>query len=139
MKRLWALFALGTGLAWHIFSWPVRIFLLRGLARFRQQYVAEGLVPISSHHRARLVEISGCTSCGLCDVVAPSMDPPLSMQVAAFSRSGPDFHHTAADLVALRHGHWQRVERLCPAAIDIRKVEEYVQEGARQMQAAKNG
>jgi len=61
----------------------------RGIARFRENYVHEGLPPRTTTGRALVPHASRCTSCGFCDGHCPLLVDPHHAETAAAPFMGP--------------------------------------------------
>jgi hypothetical protein len=116
--------------AWRL-SWGVG---RAGLARFRENYAADGLTAVSPEQRSEMREFGRCIACGRCN----RGDGPLIVAsrgrfqgtmglVLAASRSMPDYAAAAQVLAYLNDDDLQRKEALCPTRVPLRRLAAFVQ------------
>jgi len=104
-----------------------------GLAAFRAQYAADALPPVSAQERADMPAFGRCIACGLCDRgeaerIAASGGAYAGVMgvVLAGSRSMPEFGAAALGFRHLSPEVLAEKERLCPTAVPIRRIAEFV-------------
>lgn len=122
-----------ANLAWHAIRhftrklWPFRSRF--GLARFRSNYIREGLPPFVPAHRQLAAELGKCTLCGHCDDVCPLLSGthaanflgPMSFVVSGL-RAGPQLSDIQATLDTMRGvdcTSCQACVQVCPEHISI--------------------
>jgi heterodisulfide reductase subunit C len=120
-----------TYLAWRaLVAHPLkRLFRQRGTAldRFREAYVAEGLVPTRPEDRAIGEAASACIACGLCETGCALADatPPvraLGLHAAfrLYSRSAAELPLATEALAAC--ARCEGCDALCPTGVPISRV-----------------
>ena len=113
-----------------------------GLARFKANYVGEGLPPARPAYR-ELAHLPGrCTGCGVCDETCPILmgevdderlerfEGPMALIVSA-ARAAPHLADARADLEVLRSevcAACRACDRRCPERIPISAVAEQLLE-----------
>jgi hypothetical protein len=131
--RLKALFLLALAL--------LKTLLLRaltrrvdGIARFRENYDADGLPPVTVEERADFADFERCVACGLCDRgeaarIARSGGAYRGVMalVIAGSRSMPEFRAAAYGFRFVPTEVLAEKERICPVRIPFRKVAAFVE------------
>jgi hypothetical protein len=108
-----------------------------GLARFRENYAADGLAPVTAEERARMPEFGRCIACGLCDRgegeriarSAGAYRGVMELMLAA-SRSMPDFGAAALAFSFVPDEVLADKERVCPTAVPMRAVARFVRDKA---------
>ena len=92
-----------------------------GYERFKENYMGEGIIPITPEERDLLPAFSGCIHCSLCALACPNVDAlreagimiaPYQLAVT-FSRSIPDFLY-ARDFLK----DWTHCDE-CPGCVDV--------------------
>lgn len=131
----------GRVLALFVLAWSLlRAFVRRlfakapgGIARFRRNYEAEGLPPVSEAERPMLPAFSRCIGCGRCDVgEGPRMAasrgryPGLMAVVLASSRSMPDFDAAALALDHVPADVLRQKETVCPTGVPFVALARFV-------------
>jgi len=108
-----------------------------GIAKFRENYDADGLPPVTAEERAGFAEFERCVACGLCDRgeagrIARSGGAYRGVMalVIAGSRSMPEFRAAAYGFRFVPSEVLAEKERLCPVRIPFRKVARFVEEKA---------
>ncbi|MBI5528072.1 MAG: hypothetical protein HY897_17205 [Deltaproteobacteria bacterium] len=109
-----------------------------GRRRFDENFRADGLLPYTAEHAARLPLYETCLNCGLCDAACASVArppptahrlPPLqpSLIPVMASRAQPLFR-ASAELAAfyLACGECKKCEEACPNGIPIREMAKMV-------------
>jgi hypothetical protein len=137
LKAIWLL-------VWALVRTVARVLFGRrpdGIARFRENYDADRLPPVSPGERADLGDFGRCIACGLCDRgeaerIAQSDGEyrgVMALMLAA-SRSMPDFlaasrafRHVSDEVLA-------RKEALCPTEVPMRRIARFVTEKARELE-----
>jgi hypothetical protein len=104
-----------------------------GLAAFRAQYAADALPPVSAEERAQMPAFGRCLACGLCDRgeaerirASGGSYSGVMVLVLAGSRSMPDFGAAAVGFRCLSSDVLAEKERICPAAVPIRQISDFV-------------
>jgi len=130
--------------AWLLLAWAlVKTLLLGifrrqgGLARFRENYDADGLPPVTPDERAQLTAFQRCVACGLCDRgesarIARSGGAYRGVMalVIAGSRSMPEFRAAAYGFKFVPNDVLAEKERLCPVRIPFRRIADFVRDKA---------
>ena len=105
----------------------------RGLAAFRRQYAADALPPVSAEERAQMPAFGRCIACGLCDrgeaeriAASGGAYPGVMGLVLAGARSMPDFRAAAVGFRWVPAAVLAEKERVCPAAVPIGRIAEFV-------------
>lgn len=108
-----------------------------GIARFRENYDADGLPAVTPDERARLTDFQRCVACGLCDRgeagrIARSGGAYRGVMalVIAGSRSMPEFRAAAYGFKFVPDEVLADKERLCPARIPFRQIAAFVRDKA---------
>lgn len=134
--RVKALFLLGLAL---LKTLVVRLFTRGGdgIAKFRENYDADGLPPVSVEERAHMHEFQRCVACGLCDRgeagrIARSGGAYRGVMalVVAGSRSMPEFRAAAYGFDFVPDEVLADKERICPVRIPFRRVAAFVRDKA---------
>jgi hypothetical protein len=134
--RVKALFLLGLAL---VKTLLVRFFSrgYDGIARFRENYDADGLPPVTREERAGMNEFQRCVACGLCDRgeaarIARSGGAYRGVMalVVAGSRSMPEFRAAAYGFSFVPDDVLADKERICPVRIPFRRVAAFVRDKA---------
>ncbi len=155
LKRLHALFDLAIRFNLHLlgrlFDRLARLAGVKprdGYARFRRNYLEDGLLEITPEERDRLPEFSRCIHCGLCGTACPNLerldqsrllsDPHLL--AVAFSRSIPDFLY-ARDFMEQWQGCGDCAECLnvCPTQVPLWDIARYIDRLLQAEQELKGG
>lgn len=135
MTQLWAIWLLAWALLKTSLSWPLRRG--RGPAYFRENYAAEGLLPVAPDVHTLLIRAGACTACGRCDrVTAEGGGVPLSQLVRGWTRSLPDAPLAAAEFARYSSEEMDRAEALCPMGVPIADLRVMVDRQAAQMTAS---
>lgn len=130
--RIKAWFLLGLAL--------IKVLLLRaisskpnGIAKFRENYDADGLPPVTLKERRDFAAFERCVACGLCDRgesgrIAKSGGAYRGVMalVIAGSRSMPEFRAAAYGFRFVPDEVLAEKERVCPVRIPFRKVAAFV-------------
>lgn len=111
-----------------------------GIARFRENYDADRLPPVTPAERAELAEFGRCIACGLCDRgegarIAASgghYRGVMALMLAA-SRSMPDFHAAQIAFAHVPDEVLAEKERLCPTRVPMRKIARFVRDKAEEL------
>jgi len=130
-------------LAWALLRTVVRRTFgkrIDGIARFRENYDADRLPPVSPDEREELCEFGRCIACGLCDRgeaarVAASggrYRGVMPLMLAA-SRSMPDFHAAAMSFSHVPDEVLAEKERICPTRVPMRKIARFVRAKAEEL------
>ena len=113
------------------------MFRRGGLVRFRENYDADGLPPVTPEERERLVAFQRCTTCGLCDRgeatrIARSGGAYRGVMalVIAGSRSMPEFRAAAYGFKFVPREVLAEKELICPVRIPFREVADFVRDKA---------
>jgi hypothetical protein len=108
-----------------------------GIAKFRANYDADGLPPVTLEERQGFAAFERCVACGLCDRgesarIARSGGAYRGVMalVIAGSRSMPEFRAAAYGFSFVPEQVLAEKERLCPVRIPFRKVAEFVRSKA---------
>jgi hypothetical protein len=108
-----------------------------GIAKFRENYDADGLPPVTPAERAGMNAFQRCVACGLCDRgeaqrIARSGGAYRGVMalVIAGSRSMPEFRAAAYGFSFVPDDVLADKERLCPVRIPFRKVAAFVRDKA---------
>jgi hypothetical protein len=134
--RIKALFLLALAL---VKTLIVRFFTRGGdgIARFRENYDADGLPPVTAEERANLVSFQRCIACGLCDRgeaarIARSGGAYRGVMalVVAGSRSMPEFRAAAYGFEFVADEVLAQKESICPVRIPFRQIARFVREKA---------
>ena len=133
--RIKALFLLGLAL---IKTLVVRFFSRgNGIARFRENYDADGLPPVTPEERENFASFQRCIACGLCDRgeagrIAGSGGAYRGVMglVVAGSRSMPEFRAAAYGFDFVPDDVLAEKERICPVRIPFRRVARFVRDKA---------
>jgi hypothetical protein len=134
--RIKAMFLLGVAL--------LKTLLLRfftrgsdGIARFRENYDADGLPPVTAEEREHLVTFQRCIACGLCDRgeagrIARSGGAYRGVMalVVAGSRSMPEFRAAAYGFDFVPDAVLAEKESICPVRIPFRRIARFVRDKA---------
>jgi hypothetical protein len=104
-----------------------------GLARFRENYAADGLTALSADEREQMRAFGRCIACGRCDrgdserVLSSAGHYRSTMGlVLAASRSMPDFRAAVAGFEHLDEAALAAKERLCPTGVPLRAIARFV-------------
>lgn len=133
--RVKALFLLGFAL---LKTLVVRFFSRgNGIAKFRENYDADGLPPVTPEERAGMNDFQRCVACGLCDRgeaqrIARSGGAYRGVMalVVSGSRSMPEFRAAAYGFSFVPDEVLAEKERLCPVRIPFRRVAAFVRDKA---------
>jgi len=134
--RVKALFLLGLAL---LKTLVIRFFSRGhdGIAKFRENYDADGLPPVTPEERAGMNDFQRCVACGLCDRgeaqrIARSGGAYRGVMalVVAGSRSMPEFRAAAYGFSFVPEDVLADKERLCPVRIPFRRVAAFVRDKA---------
>jgi len=132
-KQLYAIINLGWHFALHILELIFRFLGKKapGMDKFRENYGAEGLSPLSRANRENLFLLSGCIGCGLCRMTlnlhppagAPLSDPEslsicLVRSLSDTRAARDSFQLAPASLSGISH---------CPRGISIAGVYDFLQ------------
>lgn len=135
--------------AFFLLAWAlVRTILRRaferrteGIAKFRENYDADRLPPVSAEEREELGEFGRCVACGLCDrgeagrirASGGRYRGVMPLMLAA-SRSMPDFQAAAIGFGYVPAEALADKERICPARVPMQKIARFVQDKARELE-----
>jgi hypothetical protein len=104
-----------------------------GIARFRENYDADGLPPVTPEERTRMVAFQRCVACGICDRgesgrIAKSGGAYRGVMalVISGSRSMPEFRAAAYGFQFVPTEVLAEKERVCPVRIPFREIAEFV-------------
>jgi hypothetical protein len=134
--RIKALFLLGLAL---LKTLVVRFFSrgADGITRFRENYDADGLPPVTPQERESIVSFQRCIACGLCDRgeaarIARSGGAYRGVMalVVAGSRSMPEFRAAAYGFDFVPDEVLAEKERVCPVRIPFRRIARFVRDKA---------
>jgi len=132
-KQLYAIINLGWHFALHIIELIFRFLGKKapGMAKFRENYGAEGLSPLSRANRENLFLLSGCIGCGLCRMTlnlhpaaGATLSDPESLSIC-LTRSLPDVQ-AARDSLKLSPASLAGAS-YCPRGISIAGVYDFLQ------------
>ena len=108
-----------------------------GIARFRENYDADGLPPVTAEEREHLVTFQRCIACGLCDRgeagrIARSGGAYRGVMalVVAGSRSMPEFRAAAYGFDFVPDAVLAEKESICPVRIPFRRIARFVRDKA---------
>jgi hypothetical protein len=116
-----------------------RLFIRRadGLGRFRDNYAADGLAPLTAEQRATMQTFGGCIACGLCDrgeseriAKSGGAYPGVMQLILAASRSMPDFGAAAVGFAHVPDEVLAEKELICPTEVPMRKIAKFVKDKA---------
>lgn len=114
-----------------------------GAARFRENFLPEGLVPTGPDDRAHLRQASRCINCGLCDVpaTAAGLGQLPSLVPLVFSRSSVELPQSRAAIAQLlaHESVLEAGERLCPTRVPLRELVRWLAERLERVDAAEAG
>lgn len=137
-KQGYALINLGWYFALHIIELIFRFLGKKapGMKRFRENYGAEGLAPLSRANRNNLFRLSGCIGCGLCRMtlnlhpaVGASLSDPESLSIC-LTRSLPDIQAARASLQLSPDS--LSGNSFCPRGVSISGVYDFLQSADRE-------
>ncbi|MCX5868529.1 MAG: hypothetical protein NT009_13820 [Proteobacteria bacterium] len=132
-KQIHAIINLGVHFALHIIQLIFRFLGKKapGMKRFRENYGAEGLSPLSRANRENLFILSGCIGCGLCRMTlnlhpaaGATLSDPESLSIC-LTRSLPDVQ-AARDSLKLSPASLAGAS-YCPRGISIAGVYDFLQ------------
>ena len=132
-KQIYAIINLGWHFALHIIQLILRFLGKKapGIDRFRENYGAEGLAPLSRANRENLFLLSGCIGCGLCRMTlnlhpaaGALLSDPESLSLCLV-RSLPDVQ-AARDSLELSPASLSGIS-FCPRGISISGVYDFLQ------------
>jgi len=131
-------------LAWALTRTLFRLLFGRsvdGMARFRDNYAADRLPPVSAEERQELGEFGRCVACGLCDRGEASRIArsggayrgvmPLMLSA---SRSMPDFLAASLAFAHVPDEVLEQKEAICPTGVPMRKIARFVTSKARELE-----
>jgi hypothetical protein len=108
-----------------------------GLARFRENYAADGLTPLSELERNQMRQFGRCIACGRCErgdaeriLAARGQFRGTMSLVLAASRSMPDYRAAARGFAHLSEAELEAKERLCPTRVPLRQIARFVSANA---------
>jgi hypothetical protein len=108
-----------------------------GIARFRENYDADGLPPVTPEERQGFAAFERCIACGLCDRgeatrIARSGGAYRGIMglVIAGSRSIPEFRAAAYGLGFVPEETLIEKEAICPVRIPFRRIARFVRDKA---------
>jgi hypothetical protein len=108
-----------------------------GLARFRENYAADGLVAISPEQRQEMADFGRCIGCGRCErddgariLQSEGRFKGTMGLVLAASRSMPEYRAAARGFAFLSEADLIAKERLCPTGVPLRRLAAFVRAGA---------
>lgn len=108
-----------------------------GLERFRDNYDADGLAPVTEEEREAMTRYSGCIACGRCDVgesariaASDGQYPGLMQLVLASTRSMPDYDAAARGFSFVPDDVLRAKVRRCPARIPFDDLAAFVRDKA---------
>jgi hypothetical protein len=127
-------------LAWHLIRTLVRRLFgggRNGLARFKENYAADGLSAVSSEQRAAMAEFGRCIACGLCNrgeggriMASRGAYSGIMQLIVASSRSMPEYAAAARSFAFVPDSVLAEKERLCPTGVPMRKIAQFVRDKA---------
>lgn len=130
-------------LAWALLRTLVRVTFgkkLDGIARFRENYDADRLPPVTPPEREELTEFGRCIACGLCDRgegarIASSAGRYRGIMplMLAASRSMPDFHAAQISFACVPDEVLGEKEQQCPTGVPMRKIARFVRDKAAEL------
>jgi hypothetical protein len=131
-------------LAWALLRTVLGRFFGRrhdGIGRFRENYDADRLPPVTERERKELSSFGRCIACGLCDrgegprIVASrgAYRGVMSLMLSA-SRSMPDFHAANLALVHVPDEVLADKERICPTRVPMRQIARFVRDKAKELE-----
>jgi hypothetical protein len=130
--RIKALFLLGLALLKTLFLRAIS-GKHDGIAKFRENYDADGLPPVTREEREGFAAFERCVACGLCDrgesvrmAKSGGAYRGVMALVVAGSRSMPEFRAAAYGFRFVPEEVLAEKERLCPVRIPFRKVAAFV-------------
>jgi hypothetical protein len=111
-----------------------------GIARFRENYDADRLPPVTATERAELARFGRCIACGLCDRgeserIARSRGQYRGVMplMLAASRSMPDFHAAQISFAHVPAEVLEEKERSCPTRVPMREIARFVRDKAAEL------
>ena len=132
-----------------LLTWALLRTLLRrvfgrrpdGIGRFRANYDADRLPPVTPRERAQLADFGRCIACGLCDRgegprIAASRGEyrgVMSLMLMA-SRSMPDFRAAAVAFAHVSDDVLEEREQICPTRVPMRQIARFVRDKAVELQ-----
>jgi hypothetical protein len=135
-RQIYALINLGWYFALHIIELIFRFLGKKapGMDRFRENYGAEGLAPLSRANRENLFRLSGCIGCGLCRLnlhpsAGATLSDPESLSIC-LTRSLPDVQ-AARDSLQLSPASLSGIS-FCPRGVSISGVYDFLQSADRE-------
>ncbi len=130
-------------LAWAVFRTVLRLTFSKkvdGIARFRENYDADRLPPVTPAEREQLEEFGRCIACGLCDrgegeriAASGGRYRGIMPLMLAASRSMPDFHAAQMSFAFVPDEVLEDKERLCPTRVPMRKIARFVHDKAEEL------
>ncbi len=136
-KQIYAIINLGWYFALHIIELIFRFLGKKapGMKRYRENYGAEGLSPLSRANRENLFLLSGCIGCGLCRMTlnlhpaaGATLSDPESLAIC-LTRSLPDVQ-AARDSFQLSPASLSGIS-FCPRGVSISGVYDFLQSADR--------
>lgn len=104
-----------------------------GLEKFRENYDADGLAPVTEGEREAMTRYSGCIACGRCDVgesariaASDGQYPGLMQLVLASTRSMPDYDAAARGFSFVPEEVLRAKVKRCPARIPFDELAAFV-------------
>jgi hypothetical protein len=104
-----------------------------GLARFRDNYAADGLTALSESDRVAMRRFGRCIACGRCDrgdgariLESKGQFRGTMGLVLAASRSMPDYRAAARGFAFLTDAELELKEQLCPTHVPLRQLARFV-------------
>ncbi len=139
---------LGSNFVMHVLSRATFTYDRGGLARFRDNFDPQGLLPLPPQARDLLPAWQRCTACGLCDLVCPTLLGNIAAQrfagpqavASGLLRNLPDLAITSADaepLYACDGCH--ACEDICPQSIPLRDLAAFLIEAGQEARQANPG
>ncbi len=130
-------------LAWALFRTVLRLTFgkkVDGIARFRENYAADRLPPVTPPEREELALFGRCIACGLCDrgegeriVASGGRYRGVMPLMLAASRSMPDFHAARMSFACVPEEVLADKEQLCPTRVPMRKIARFVHDKAEEL------
>lgn len=130
-------------LAWALLRTVLRLAFgkkVDGIARFRENYDADRLPPVTPKEREELAEFGRCIACGLCDrgegariAASGGRYRGIMPLMLAASRSMPDFHAAQLSFAHVPDEVLADKERVCPTRVPMRKIARFVHDKAEEL------
>lgn len=130
-------------LAWALLRAALRSIFTRrpsGIARFRENYDADRLPPVTAAEREELALFGRCVACGLCDRgeagrISRSRGQYRGVMplMLAASRSMPDFQAAQLSFAHVSDEVLEEKERICPTRVPMREIARFVRDKASEL------